>query len=127
MRWIRIVLVPALLAPLLLPPSAARGESEAVEDALQERQEQVEGEGQAVRREAVKSDRKLRDLEIRRDSLQEDLRVGHPFRSRRDLRIDLRATESRGRWTENESRRNDFTTRRNQRELRRLRRTRPRG
>ncbi len=127
MRWFRIVLVPALLVSLMLAASFAWAEMEATEDELDERLEQVRNEGQAVRREAGKIDRKTRKIEIRDDTLREDLRVGHPFRSRRELRNDLRTNESKGRWYKRESLQSDFTTRRNQRKLRRLQRSRPRG
>ncbi len=127
MGWFRILIVSLFMASWLLPLSSASAESEAAEDTLHERSERVEREGQAIRREAAKIDRKSQQLEIRREALEEDLRVGDPFRSRRDLRNDLRTTESRGRWYKHESLRNDFSTRRNQRILRRLRRTRPHG
>lgn len=127
MRWVRIFVLPALVLPLLLPAPYAWAEMEATEDELDERLEQVDRERQAIRREAVQIDQKSRKLEIRREALREELRLGHPFRSRRELRNDLRDTESRGRWYKNESRRYDYTTRRKQRTLRRLRRIRPRG
>lgn len=124
MRWFRVLMAPALMASLSLPASFAWAETE---DALDERLEQVQDESQAVRREAAEIGQKTRNLEIRRNSLRESLRVGHPFRQRRELRIDLQGNESRGRWYENESRRLDFSTRRNQRNLRRLRRSGARG
>ena len=123
MRWFRIFVMSALL----LPASFAWAETEATEDDLDERVGQVRREGQAVRREAAKIDQNIRKLEIRRETLQEDLRVGDPFRSRRELRNDLRTNESKGRWYKRESLQSDFTTRRNQRKLRRLQRSRPRG
>jgi hypothetical protein len=123
MRWFRIFTVFALL----LPASFAWAESEAIEDDRDERVDQVESERQAIRREAATIDRKTRQLEIRRETLEEDLRVGDPFRSRRALRNELRATESRGQWYKHENLRNDFSIRRNERNLRRLRRSRPRG
>ncbi len=127
MRWFRIFLIPALLMPLMLPASFSWAETEATEDEIDERLEQVRNEGQAVRREAGKIDRKTRKIEMREGTLREDLRVGHPFRSRRELRNDLRTNESKGRWYKKESLQSDFTIRRNQRNLRRLQRSRPRG
>lgn len=123
-RLFLAVLMAAVAASALCAP--VRADTEGGADAADARA-RLETQAARERGEVRALRHRVRRLDAAETVLRELLRIGHPFRPRRTMRMELRRSDARRRWYLRENRRLDRSTRSKQRETRRLRRSRRDG